>query len=209
MKKSNLLKAALAFGIMFSSGLVFADTKSVLYDKDGIKLSLTSDDDGNFSVSVENNTDKDMYDVKLKSKDIKGLKVIDNDILSIGTIKKKEKKVLDKTSLKFEIEKKISDKIKKKGLSKTGINGVSKVLIPITIAGLCGVIYVLVKEKREKNTMSLALALALVGTSLIGVNVKASKSYDHVVDVKGDIEVEGKLLNIKVIFYGMTLKKKI
>ena len=47
MKKSNLLKAALAFGIMFSSGLVFADTKSVLYDKDGIKLSLTSDDDGN------------------------------------------------------------------------------------------------------------------------------------------------------------------
>ena len=192
MKKSNLLKAALAFGIMFSSGLVFADTKSVLYDKDGIKLSLTSDDDGNFSVSVENNTDKDMYDVKLKSKDIKGLKVIDSDILSIGTIKKKEKKVLDKTSLKFEIEKKISDKIKKKGLSKTGINGVSKVLIPITIAGLCGVIYVLVKEKREKNTMSLALALALVGTSLIGVNVKASKSYDHVVDVKGDIEVEGK-----------------
>ncbi len=197
MKKSNLLKATLAFGIMFSSGLVFADTQSVLYDKDGIKLSLTSDESGDFSVSVENNTDKDMYDVKLKSKDIKGLKVIDSDILSIGTIKKKEKKVLDKTSLKFEIEKKISDAIKKKGLSKTGINGVSKVLIPITIAGLCGVIYVLVKEKREKNTMSLALALALVGTSLIGVNVKASKSYDHVVDVKGDIEVEGKTFEYK------------
>ena len=142
MKKSNLLKAALAFGIMFSSGLVFADTQSVLYDKDGIKLSLTSNENGDFSVSVLNNTDKDMYDVKLKSKDIKGLKVIDGDILSIGTIKKSEKKVLDKTSLKFEIEKKISDAIKKKGLSKTGINGVSKVLIPITIAGLCGVIYI-------------------------------------------------------------------
>ena len=76
MKKSNLLKATLAFGIMFSSGLVFADTQSVLYDKDGIKLSLTSDESGDFSVSVENNTDKNMYDVKLKSKDIKGLKVI-------------------------------------------------------------------------------------------------------------------------------------
>ena len=75
MKNKNILALALLCGFSFSQ-VSFADSETVIYNKEGITVNLIGDGKGTFKISVENKTSKDMVGVKVKTEDIKGLKIV-------------------------------------------------------------------------------------------------------------------------------------
>lgn len=201
MKKSNFVKLCLSLGFIASSTTLFASENSnVIYNKNNIVVELNSDGNGEFEVSVENNSDKDMFNVKLLSEDIKGLKLKNGKEILVGNLKSKEKKVLDKKSLKYEIEKAIVSAIKNQKLAKTSVNGVSKIYVPIAIAGMIGSIYILVSNKKNsKKLLSIALGAGLLSFGILGVGVNADTSYDHSENIIGKIVVNGDSYDYKAL----------
>ena len=97
MKNKSILALALLCGFSFSQ-VSYADSETVIYNKDGIAVNLIADGEGTFKISVENKTSKDMVGVRVKTEDIKGLKIISGKELEIGDIKAGEKKVLENNS---------------------------------------------------------------------------------------------------------------
>lgn len=190
MKNKSVLALALLCGFSFSQNISYADGETVIYNKDGIVLKLNGDDKGTFKVSIENNSSKDMFGVKLKSEDIKGLKIVGGKEIEIGNVKAGEKRVLDEKELKFEIEKAIQHPIKKGKLSKTGVDGVYKIYIPIAIAGMVGAICVLVSKKRNaKRLLSVAIGTGILASSILTYTTNADVIYKNSVDVRGKINI--------------------
>lgn len=193
MKNKSVLALALLCGFSFSQNISYADGETVIYNKDGIVLKLNGDDKGTFKVSIENNSSKDMFGVKLKSEDIKGLKIVGGKEIEIGNVKAGEKRVLDEKELKFEIEKAIQHSIKKGKLSKTGVDGVYKIYIPIAIAGMVGAICVLVSKKRNaKRLLSVAIGTGILASSILTYTTNADVVYKNSVDVRGKINISDK-----------------
>lgn len=189
--KNGKLTLALALGIsMFSSTLFASESVRELYNKNGIILNLTGDEKGSFKVTVENKSKKDMLNVKLVSEEIKGFKLVEGKELLLGDIKAGEKKVLDEKELKYEIEKEIVEAIKKEKLVKTGIEGVYKLYIPITIAGMAGCVYLLVsKRKNKKKMLSLAVSASILASAIVSGNVNAKEKYDHIENITGKLSI--------------------
>lgn len=74
MKKSNVLKLCLSCGIFLNSVTTFAqESSTIIHNKNGIILKLNGDQKGNFELIAENNSEKDMFNVKLLSKILKVL----------------------------------------------------------------------------------------------------------------------------------------
>ena len=192
MKNKNILALALLCGFSFSQ-VSFADSETVIYNKEGITVNLIADSKGTFKISVENKSSKDMVGVKVKTEDIKGLKIVKGKELEIGDVKVGEKKVLENEKIQFEVVEAIKDGIKKGKLSKTGIAGVYKINVTIAVAGIVGVICVLVSKKRNaKKLLSVAVGTGILMSSVLAYNSNAEGTYKNSVDLKGKIEIKGK-----------------
>lgn len=192
MKNKNILALALLCGFSFSQ-VSFADSETVIYNKEGITVNLIADGEGTFKISVENKSSKDMVGVKVKTEDIKGLKIVKGKELEIGDVKVGEKKVLENEKIQFEVVEAIKDGIKKGKLSKTGIAGVYKINVTIAVAGIVGVICVLVSKKRNaKKLLSVAVGTGILMSSVLAYNSNAEGTYKNSVDLKGKIEIKGK-----------------
>lgn len=192
MKNKNILALALLCGFSFSQ-VSFADSETVIYNKEGITVNLIGDGKGTFKISVENKTSKDMVGVKVKTEDIKGLKIVKGKELEIGDVKAGEKKVLENEKLQFEVVEAIKDGIKKGKLSKTGIAGVYKINVTIAVAGIVGVICVLVSKKRNaKKLLSVAVGTGILMSSVLAYNSNAEGTYKNSANLSGNIEIKGK-----------------
>ena len=192
MKNNNILALALLCGFSFSQ-VSFADSETVIYNKEGITVNLIGDGKGIFKISVENKTSKDMVGVKVKTEDIKGLKIVKGKELEIGDVKAGEKKVLENEKLQFEVVEAIKDGIKKGKLSKTGIAGVYKINVTIAVAGIVGVICVLVSKKRNaKKLLSVAVGTGILMSSVLAYNSNAEGTYKNSANLSGNIEIKGK-----------------
>lgn len=192
MKNKNILALALLCGFSFSQ-VSFADSETVIYNKEGITVNLIADGEGIFKISVENKTSKDMVGVKVKTEDIKGLKVVKGKELDIGDVKAGEKKVLENEKIQFEVVEAIKDGIKKGKLSKTGIAGVYKINVTIAVAGIVGVICVLVSKKRNaKKLLSVAVGTGILMSSVLAYNSNAEGTYKNSANLSGNIEIKGK-----------------
>lgn len=192
MKNKSILALALLCGFSFSQ-VSFADSETVIYNKEGITVNLIADGEGIFKISVENKTSKDMVGVKVKTEDIKGLKVVKGKELDIGNIKAGEKKVLENEKIQFEVVEAIKDGIKKGKLSKTGIAGVYKINVTIAVAGIVGVVSVLVSKKRNaKKLLSVAVGTGILMSSVLAYNSSADMLYKNSADLAGKIEIKGK-----------------
>ena len=192
MKNKNILALVLLCGFSFSQ-VSFADSETVIYNKEGITVNLIGDGKGTFKISVENKTSKDMVGVKVKTEDIKGLKIVKGKELEIGDVKAGEKKVLENEKLQFEVVEAIKDGIKKGKLSKTGIAGVYKINVTIAVAGIVGVICVLVSKKRNaKKLLSVAVGTGILMSSVLAYNSNAEGTYKNSANLSGNIEIKGK-----------------
>lgn len=192
MKNKNILALALLCGFSFSQ-VSFADSETVIYNKEGITVNLIADGEGIFKISVENKSSKDMVGVKVKTEDIKGLKIVKGKELEIGDVKAGEKKVLENEKLQFEVVEAIKDGIKKGKLSKTGIAGVYKINVTIAVAGIVGVICVLVSKKRNaKKLLSVAVGTGILMSSVLAYNSNAEGTYKNSANLSGNIEIKGK-----------------
>lgn len=192
MKNKNILALALLCGFSFSQ-VSFADSETVIYNKEGITVNLIADGEGTFKISVENKSSKDMVGVKVKTEDIKGLKIVKGKELEIGDVKVGEKKVLENEKIQFEVVEAIKDGIKKGKLSKTGIAGVYKINVTITVAGIVGVICVLVSKKRNaKKFLSVAVGTGILMSSVLAYNSNAEGTYKNSANLSGNIEIKGK-----------------
>ena len=192
MKNKSILALALLCGFSFSQ-VSFADSETVIYNKDGIIVNLIGDGDGIFKISVENKTSKDMVGVKVKTEDIKGLKIVKGKELEIGDVKVGEKKVLENEKIQFEVVEAIKDEIKKGKLSKTGIAGVYKINVTIAVAGIVGVVSVLVSKKRNaKKLLSVAVGTGILMSSVLAYNSNAEGTYKNSANLSGNIEIKGK-----------------
>ena len=192
MKNKNILALALLCGFSFSQ-VSFADSETVIYNKEGITVNLIADGEGTFKISVENKSSKDMVGVKVKTEDIKGLKIVKGKELEIGDVKAGEKKVLENEKLQFEVVEAIKDGIKKGKLSKTGIAGVYKINVTIAVAGIVGVICVLVSKKRNaKKLLSVAVGTGILMSSVLAYNSNAEGTYKNSANLSGNIEIKGK-----------------
>lgn len=192
MKNKNILALALLCGFSFSQ-VSFADSEIVIYNKEGITVNLIADGEGTFKISVENKSSKDMVGVKVKTEDIKGLKIVKGKELEIGDVKVGEKKVLENEKIQFEVVEAIKDGIKKGKLSKTGIAGVYKINVTIAVAGIVGVICVLVSKKRNaKKLLSVAVGTGILMSSVLAYNSNAEGTYKNSANLSGNIEIKGK-----------------
>lgn len=192
MKNKNILALALLCGFSFSQ-VSFADSETVIYNKEGITVNLIADGEGTFKISVENKSSKDMVGVKVKTEDIKGLKIVKGKELEIGNIKAGEKKVLENEKIQFEVVEVIKDGIKKGKLAKTGIDGVYKINVTIAVAGIVGVVSVLVSKKRNaKKLLSVAVGTGILMSSVLAYNSSADGVYKNSADLAGKIEIKGK-----------------
>lgn len=192
MKNKNILALVLLCGFSFLQ-VSFADSETVIYNKEGITVNLIGDGKGTFKISVENKTSKDMVGVKVKTEDIKGLKIVKGKELEIGDVKAGEKKVLENEKLQFEVVEAIKDGIKKGKLSKTGIAGVYKINVTIAVAGIVGVICVLVSKKRNaKKLLSVAVGTGILMSSVLAYNSNAEGTYKNSANLSGNIEIKGK-----------------
>ena len=192
MKNKSILALALLCGFSFSQ-VSFADSETVIYNKDGITVNLIGDGDGIFKISVENKTSKDMVGVKVKTEDIKGLKIVKGKELEIGNIKAGEKKVLENEKIQFEVVEAIKDGIKKGKLAKTGIAGVYKINVTIAVAGIVGIVCVLVSKKRNaKKLLSVAVGTGILMSSVLAYNSSADGVYKNSANLSGKIEIKGK-----------------
>lgn len=192
MKNKSILALALLCGFSFSQ-VSFADSETVIYNKDGITVNLIADGEGTFKISVENKSSKDMVGVKVKTEDIKGLKIVKGKELEIGDVKVGEKKVLENEKIQFEVVEAIKDGIKKGKLSKTGIAGVYKINVTIAVAGIVGVICVLVSKKRNaKKLLSVAVGTGILMSSVLAYNSNAEGTYKNSANLSGNIEIKGK-----------------
>lgn len=192
MKNKSILALALLCGFSFSQ-VSFADSETVIYNKDGITVNLIGDGDGIFKISVENKTSKDMVGVKVKTEDIKGLKIVKGKELEIGNIKAGEKKVLENEKIQFEVVEAIKDGIKKGKLAKTGIAGVYKINVTIAVAGIVGIVCVLVSKKRNaKKLLSVAVGTGILMSSVLAYNSNAEGTYKNSANLSGNIEIKGK-----------------
>lgn len=192
MKNKNILALALLCGFSFSQ-VSFADSETVIYNKEGITVNLIADGEGTFKISVENKSSKDMVGVKVKTEDIKGLKVVKGKELDIGDIKAGEKKVLENERIQFEVVEAIKDGVKNGKLSKTGIAGVYKVNVTIAVAGIVGVVCVLVSKKRNaKKLLSVAVGTGILMSSVLAYNSNAEGTYKNSANLSGNIEIKGK-----------------
>lgn len=192
MKNKNILALALLCGFSFSQ-VSFADSETVIYNKEGITVNLIADGEGTFKISVENKSSKDMVGVKVKTEDIKGLKIVKGKELEIGDVKVGEKKVLENEKIQFEVVEAIKDGIKKGKLSKTGISGVYKINVTIAVAGIVGVICVLVSKKRNaKKLLSVAVGTGILMSSVLAYNSNAEGTYKNSANLSGNIEIKGK-----------------
>lgn len=193
MKNKNILALALLCGFSFSQ-VSFADSETVIYNKEGITVNLIADGEGTFKISVENKSSKDMVGVKVKTEDIKGLKIVKGKELEIGDVKVGEKKVLENEKIQFEVVEAIKDGIKKGKLSKTGIAGVYKINVTIAVAGIVGVICVLVSKKRNaKKLLSVAVGTGILMSSVLAYNSNAEGTYKNSANLSGNIEIKGKI----------------
>ena len=191
MNKKSALGLALLCGLSFSQ-VSHAANETVVYNKDGLTVNLIADGDGVFKISVENNTGKDMIGVKVKSEDIKGLKIVKGKELNLGDIKAGEKKVLESEKLQFEIVQAIENSIKNGKLAKTGISGVYKVNVTIAVAGIVGIVCVLVSKKRNaKRLLSVAVGTGILMSSVLGFSSSADTEYKNSTDLSGNIVVSG------------------
>lgn len=192
MKNKNILALALLCGFSFSQ-VSFADSETVIYNKEGITVNLIADGEGTFKISVENKSSKDMVGVKVKTEDIKGLKIVKGKELEIGDIKAGEKKILENEKIQFEVVEAIKDGIKKGKLAKTGIDGVYKINVTIAVAGIVGVVSVLVSKKRNaKKLLSVAVGTGILMSSVLAYNSSADGVYKNSADLAGKIEIKGK-----------------
>lgn len=192
MKNKNILALALLCGFSFSQ-VSFADSETVIYNKEGITVNLIADGEGTFKISVENKSSKDMVGVKVKTEDIKGLKIVKGKELEIGDVKVGEKKVLENEKIQFEVVEAIKDGIKKGKLSKTGIAGVYKINVTIAVVGIVGVICVLVSKKRNaKKLLSVAVGTGILMSSVLAYNSNAEGTYKNSANLSGNIEIKGK-----------------
>lgn len=192
MKNKNILALVLLCGFSFSQ-VSFADSETVIYNKEGITVNLIADGEGTFKISVENKSSKDMVGVKVKTEDIKGLKIVKGKELEIGNIKAGEKKVLENEKIQFEVVEAIKDGIKKGKLAKTGIAGVYKINVTIAVAGIVGVICVLVSKKRNaKKLLSVAVGTGILMSSVLAYNSNAEGTYKNSANLSGNIEIKGK-----------------
>lgn len=192
MKNKNILALAILCGFSFSQ-VSFADSETVIYNKEGITVNLIADGEGTFKISVENKSSKDMVGVKVKTEDIKGLKIVKGKELEIGDVKVGEKKVLENEKIQFEVVEAIKDGIKKGKLSKTGIAGVYKINVTIAVAGIVGVICVLVSKKRNaKKLLSVAVGTGILMSSVLAYNSNAEGTYKNSANLSGNIEIKGK-----------------
>lgn len=192
MKNKNILALALLCGFSFSQ-VSFADSETVIYNKEGITVNLIADGEGTFKISVENKSSKDMVGVKVKTEDMKGLKIVKGKELEIGDVKVGEKKVLENEKIQFEVVEAIKDGIKKGKLSKTGIAGVYKINVTIAVAGIVGVICVLVSKKRNaKKLLSVAVGTGILMSSVLAYNSNAEGTYKNSANLSGNIEIKGK-----------------
>ena len=192
MKNKNILALALLCGFSFSQ-VSFADSETVIYNKEGITVNLIADGERTFKISVENKSSKDMVGVKVKTEDIKGLKIVKGKELEIGDVKVGEKKVLENEKIQFEVVEAIKDGIKKGKLSKTGIAGVYKINVTIAVAGIVGVICVLVSKKRNaKKLLSVVVGTGILMSSVLAYNSNAEGTYKNSVNLSGNIEIKGK-----------------
>lgn len=192
MKNKNILALVLLYGFSFSQ-VSFADSETVIYNKEGITVNLIADGEGTFKISVENKSSKDMVGVKVKTEDIKGLKIVKGKELEIGDVKVGEKKVLENEKIQFEVVEAIKDGIKKGKLSKTGIAGVYKINVTIAVAGIVGVICVLVSKKRNaKKLLSVAVGTGILMSSVLAYNSNAEGNYKNSANLSGNIEIKGK-----------------
>ena len=195
MKNKNILALALLCGFSFSQ-VSFADSETVIYNKEGITVNLIGDGKGTFKISVENKTSKDMVGVKVKTEDIKGLKIVKGKELEIGDVKAGEKKVLENEKLQFELVEAIKDGIKKGKLSKTGIAGVYKINVTIAVAGIVGIVCVLVSKKRNaKKLLSVAVGTGILMSSVLAYDSNAEGTYKNSANLSGNIEIKGKTYN--------------
>ena len=191
MNKKSALGLALLCGLSFSQ-VSYAANETVVYNKDGLTVNLIADGDGVFKISVENNTGKDMIGVKVKSEDIKGLKIVKGKELNLGDIKAGEKKVLESEKLQFEIVQAIENSIKNGKLAKTGISGVYKVNVTIAVAGIVGIVCVLVSKKRNaKRLLSVVVGTGILMSSVLGFSSSADTEYKNSTDLSGNIVVSG------------------
>ena len=191
MNKKSALGLALLCGLSFSQ-VSYAANETVVYNKDGLTVNLIADGDGVFKISVENNTGKDMIGVKVKSEDIKGLKIVKGKELNLGDIKAGEKKVLESEKLQFEIVQAIENSIKNGKLAKTGISGVYKVNVTVAVAGIVGIVCVLVSKKRNaKRLLSVAVGTGILMSSVLGFSSSADTEYKNSTDLSGNIVVSG------------------
>ena len=192
MKNKSILALALLCGFSFSQ-LSFADSDNVIYSKDGITVNLIGDGEGTFKISVENKTSKDMSGVKVKTEDIKGLKIVKGKELEIGDIKAGEKKVLENEKLQFEVVEAIKDGVNKGKLAKTGISGVYRINVTIAVSGIIGVVCVLVSKKRNaKKILSVAVGTGILMSSVFAYNSNAEGTYKNSANLSGNIEIKGK-----------------
>ena len=192
MKNKNILALALLCGFSFSQ-VSFADSETVIYNKEGITVNLIADGEGTFKISVENKSSKDMVGVKVKTEDIKGLKIVKGKELEMGDVKVGDKKVLENEKIQFEVVEAIKDGIKKGKLSKTGIAGVYKINVTIAVAGIVGVICVLVSKKRNaKKLLSVAVGTGILMSSVLAYNSNAEGTYKNSANLSGNIEIKGK-----------------
>lgn len=192
MKNKNILALVLLCGFSFSQ-VSFADSETVIYNKEGITVNLIGDGKGTFKISVENKTSKDMVGVKVKTEDIKGLKIVKGKELEIGDLKAGEKKVLENEKLQFEVVEAIKDGIKKGKLSKTGIAGVYKINVTIAVAGIVGIVCVLVSKKRNaKKLLSVAVGTGILMSLVLAYNSNAEGTYKNSANLSGNIEIKGK-----------------
>lgn len=192
MKNKNILALVLLCGFSFSQ-VSFADSETVIYNKEGITVNLIADGEGTFKISVENKSSKDMVGVKVKTEDIKGLKIVKGKELEIGDIKAGEKKILENEKIQFEVVEAIKDGIKKGKLSKTGIAGVYKINVTIVVAGIVGIVCVLVSKKRNaKKLLSVAVGTGILMSSVLAYNSNAEGTYKNSANLSGNIEIKGK-----------------
>ena len=195
MKNKNILALALLCGFSFSQ-VSFADSETVIYNKEGITVNLIGDGKGTFKISVENKTSKDMVGVKVKTEDIKGLKIVKGKELEIGDVKAGEKKVLENEKLQFEVVEAIKDGIKKGKLAKTGIDSVYKINVTIAVEEIVGVICVLVSKKRNaKKLLSVAVGTGILMSSVLAYDSNAEGTYKNSANLSGNIEIKGKTYN--------------
>lgn len=193
MKNKSVLALVLLCGFSFSQ-VSLADSETVIYNKDGITVNLIGDSEGIFKISVENKTSKDMVGVKVKTEDIKGLKIVKGKELEIGNIKAGEKKVLENEKIQFEVVEAIKDGIKKGKLAKTGIAGVYKINVTIAVAGIVGIVCVLVSKKRKaKKLLSVAVGTGILMSSVLAYNSSADGVYKNSANLSGKIEIKGKI----------------